>query len=91
MPEFYTFITEPKESTYDVEQELNEYNIPFHVFDTERGKVIAGSNFEEDCGYPVELTIVFSGSGIRCVYCNNNEYGIIDGSKNMKLFDTTLQ
>lgn len=92
MPEFYTFITEPtQEPIDDIIEALKDEQFDYFIHDSERGKIISGFGSCTDCGSPFELYYIFNNIGIRCVYCNNNEYGIIDGAKDMKLFDTTTQ
>lgn len=92
MPEFYTFITEATKQPLDeIIEGLKDEQFDYAISESERGKIISGSGFTTDCGYPLELMYVFAASGVRCVYCNNNEYGMIDGAKDMKLTNSTLQ
>lgn len=92
MPELYTFITEridSLETLNEVKYILNEWNIEFEEHKIEdRYYFLSGYNWEEDCGYPVDLSIAFDNSGVNCVYCNNNEYGVIKGNS-MRLINST--
>lgn len=93
MPELYTFVTEQTNdftNLSDIETTLSELDVAYDKHIEDGYAYLSGSNWEEDCGYPVELRMIFAGSGLRCVYCNNNEYGMIDGVNNCKLDNSTF-
>lgn len=95
MPELYTFVTERTDDLNlleDIKANLEDYKICFeqHELDGFYKKYyyLSGYHWEEDCGYPIELSIVFDKSGLNCVYCNNNEYGVLKGNE-MRLNNST--
>jgi hypothetical protein len=93
MPELYTFVTERTfnlEAVEEIIAGLTAEGIVFYVHQLDKGCFISGYNWEEDCGYPPELTMIFDKSGVTCTYCNNNEYGIIQGESDTLFFNTSL-
>lgn len=98
MPELYTFVTEITDNIEiikEVEEALKEWKVESYTInqfgDTHTHYFISGWNWEEDCGYPINLMLVFENSGLTCVYCNNHLYGLIDGGKHSLYFNTTSE